>query len=156
MGLSYSQDLSGAAVNVGLGRSQIGTATQTSIGAGVTMGGINAQIARSEDDNGTAADVVQALEDLEHIRRLMTALETREGLVGLLEAADTAEGVQIFIGAENQLFGLSGCSMIVAPFRTEQRKIVGAVGVVGPTRINYARIIPMVDYTAKIVGRLIS
>ncbi|MBT4769255.1 MAG: heat-inducible transcriptional repressor HrcA, partial [Rhodospirillaceae bacterium] len=99
---------------------------------------------------------VQALEDLEHIRRLMTALETREGLVGLLEAADTAEGVQIFIGAENQLFGLSGCSMIVAPFRTEQRKIVGAVGVVGPTRINYARIIPMVDYTAKIVGRLIS
>jgi len=99
---------------------------------------------------------VQALEDLEHIRRLMIALETREGLVGLLEAADTADGVQIFIGAENQLFGLSGCSMIVAPFRTEQRKIVGAVGVVGPTRINYARIIPMVDYTAKIVGRLIS
>ena len=63
--------------------------------------------------------------------------------------------MQIFIGAENELFNLAGCSMVVAPFKNSQEKIVGAAGVIGPTRINYARIIPMVDYTAKVVGRLL-
>lgn len=93
--------------------------------------------------------------DLEHIRALFEALETKETLAGLIERADTAEGVQIFIGAENNLFGLSGCSMVVGPYRDSQERIVGAIGVIGPTRMNYARIIPMVDYTSKLVSKLI-
>ena len=68
---------------------------------------------------------------------------------------ETAEGVQIFIGAESELFGLAGCSMVIAPYNNSQQQLVGAVGVIGPTRIDYARIIPMVDYTAKLISRLI-
>jgi heat-inducible transcriptional repressor len=68
---------------------------------------------------------------------------------------DSAEGVQIFIGAQNALFNVAGCSMIVSSYRDGRQRIVGAMGVIGPTRMNYARIIPMVDYTAKLVGRLI-
>jgi len=97
---------------------------------------------------------VNAIEDLERIRQLFGALETKNALLSLLELAETAEGVQIFIGAENELFGLAGCSMIVAPYRGNNQQLVGAVGVIGPTRIDYARIIPMVDYTAKVIGRL--
>jgi len=93
--------------------------------------------------------------DLEQIRALFEALETKETLAGLLQRADTAEGVQIFIGSENSLFGLSGCSLVVGPYQDSQERIVGAIGVIGPTRMNYARIIPMVDYTAKLVSRLI-
>jgi heat-inducible transcriptional repressor len=98
---------------------------------------------------------VSALSDLERIRNLFEALETKESLLRLLEKTETAEGVQIFIGADNQLFDLAGVSMVVAPFRNTQERIVGAIGVVGPTRINYARIIPMVDFTAKLIGRRI-
>jgi len=98
---------------------------------------------------------VTALSDLERIRSLFEALETRETMVRLLDATGKAEGVQIFIGAENDLFRHAGCSMIVAPYANAKEQIVGAIGVIGPTRINYARIIPMVDYTAKIIGRLI-
>ncbi|NIQ97511.1 MAG: heat-inducible transcriptional repressor HrcA, partial [Desulfuromonadales bacterium] len=72
------------------------------------------------------------------------------------ELAEQAEGVRIFIGSENKLFSLSGSSLIVAPFQDETRKVVGVLGVIGPTRINYARIVPMVDYTAKLVSRLIT
>lgn len=98
---------------------------------------------------------VTALEDLERVRHLFQTLETREQMIRLVDLVGDAEGVQIFIGAENELFNLTGCSMVVAPFKNSQEKIVGAVGVIGPTRINYARIIPMVDYTAKVVGRLL-
>jgi heat-inducible transcriptional repressor len=98
---------------------------------------------------------VQALEDLETVRRLFDMLERGESFMRLLDLTGSAQGVQIFIGAENPLFAHTGCSMIVAPFRNSQEKIVGALGVVGPTRINYARIVPLVDYTAKVVGRLI-
>jgi heat-inducible transcriptional repressor len=101
-------------------------------------------------------DEVTALSDLERIRALFAALETKEAMVRLLEAADLAQGVQIFIGAQNELFGLAGCSMIIAPYRNSREQIVGAVGVIGPTRINYARIIPMVDYTAQVIGRILA
>ncbi|MGF1641406.1 MAG: heat-inducible transcriptional repressor HrcA [Rhodospirillales bacterium] len=100
-------------------------------------------------------DDVQAIGDLEHIRTLFAALETKEMILKILSLVDRAEGVQIFIGASNELFRLSGCSMIVSSYRDSREQIIGAVGVIGPTRINYARIIPMVDYTAKLVGRLI-
>ncbi|MGB0627513.1 MAG: heat-inducible transcriptional repressor HrcA, partial [Alphaproteobacteria bacterium] len=100
-------------------------------------------------------DDVQAVEDLEHVRGLYDALETKESWIKLLDMARGGEGVQIFIGAENELFSLAGCSVVVAPYRNSEQEIVGAVGVIGPTRINYARIIPVVDYTAQIVGRLV-
>ena len=98
---------------------------------------------------------VHAASDLEQIRSLFEALETKETMLKLLTLADGAEGVQIFIGSDNQLFGVSGCSMIVGSYRDGREQVVGAIGVVGPTRMNYARIIPMVDYTAKLVGRLV-
>ncbi|MBL6941584.1 MAG: heat-inducible transcriptional repressor HrcA [Rhodospirillales bacterium] len=98
---------------------------------------------------------VRAATDLEQIRSLFEALETKETMLKLLTLADSAEGVQIFIGSDNQLFGMSGCSMIVGSYRDGREQVVGAIGVVGPTRMNYARIIPMVDYTAKLVGRLV-
>ena len=74
----------------------------------------------------------------------------------LLGAAEMGEGVRIFIGSENRLFSLSGSSIIVTPFRNAEEKIVGVMGIIGPTRMNYARIIPMVDYTAKAIGRLLT
>src|SRR5262244_1918450 len=98
---------------------------------------------------------VTALTDLERLRTLFEMLETRETMLRLLDASKQGEGVQIFIGAENRLFGVAGCSMVIAPYQNSREQIVGAIGVIGPTRINYARIIPMVDYTAKMIGRLI-
>ncbi len=98
---------------------------------------------------------IGALGDLERVRSLFETLERQELLIGLLELTGDADGVQIFIGSENTLFSHTGCAMIVAPFSGGQTKIVGAIGVIGPTRINYARIIPIVDYTAKVVGRMI-
>jgi heat-inducible transcriptional repressor len=100
-------------------------------------------------------DEVSAVQDLERVRGLFQALETEELLVKLLDVTDSADGVQIFIGAENTLFDQAGCSLVVAPFRGESQTIVGAIGVIGPTRLNYARIIPMVDYTAKVIDRII-
>lgn len=100
-------------------------------------------------------DDVTALGDLERIRTLFDALETKEQLVGLLDLTHKAEGVQIFIGSDNELFRMSGCSMIVAPYRDSRERIVGALGVIGPARLNYARIIPLVDYTSRVIGRLI-
>jgi heat-inducible transcriptional repressor len=100
-------------------------------------------------------DGVTEVADLERLRGLFSALEAKEQFVKLLEAADAAEGVQIFIGAENELFGLAGCSAVISPYRDSQRRLIGAVGVIGPSRINYARIIPMVDYTAKVIGRIL-
>jgi heat-inducible transcriptional repressor len=98
---------------------------------------------------------VHALEDLERVRRLFDELEEKQNVARLLELTQRADGVRIFIGAENKLFGLSGCSMVVAPYANSRKEIVGAIGVIGPTRLNYARIIPIVDYTAQMVGRLI-
>jgi heat-inducible transcriptional repressor len=97
-----------------------------------------------------------AIEELERIRKLFEDLEAKNDLIQLLGLAERAEGVRIFIGAENKLFSLSGSSLIVAPFQDSTRKVVGVLGVIGPTRLNYARIIPMVDYTAKLVGRLLT
>jgi len=97
---------------------------------------------------------VTALADLERLRALFEMLETKEAMVRLLDATRVGEGVQIYIGAATPLFGVTGCSMIVAPYSNSREQVVGAIGVIGPTRLNYARIIPMVDYTAKVIGRL--
>ncbi|MDJ0947187.1 MAG: heat-inducible transcriptional repressor HrcA [Kiloniellales bacterium] len=98
---------------------------------------------------------ITAVEDLERVRQLFTALETKESLLRLLTLTDSAQGVQIFIGAESDLFSLTGCSLVIAPYSNSENTVVGAIGVIGPTRIDYARIIPMVDYTAQVIGRLI-
>ena len=98
---------------------------------------------------------ISALEDLERVRALFEMLETKDSMLRLVEAANRGEGVQIFIGAANPLFGVAGCSVVIAPYMNSREQIVGAIGVIGPTRINYARIIPMVDYTAKVIGRFI-
>lgn len=94
--------------------------------------------------------------DLERVRLLFEDLERKEELIALLDKTDAAEGVKIFIGAENPLFSLSGSSVVVAPYRDVEQKIIGAVGVIGPTRLNYARVIPLVDYTANMIGRLLN
>jgi heat-inducible transcriptional repressor len=96
-----------------------------------------------------------AHEDLERVRRLFDDIERKGDLIQLLELAKTGDGVRIFIGSENKLFSLSGSSIIAAPYKDQRGGVVGVIGVIGPTRLNYARIIPMVDYTAKIVGRMI-
>jgi heat-inducible transcriptional repressor len=98
----------------------------------------------------------KATADLERIRKLFEDIESKRELAGLLGSAEEAQGVRIFIGAESRMFSLSGSSLIAAPFRNEDDKIVGVLGIIGPTRLNYARIIPMVDYTARAVGKLLS
>ncbi|MDE2364816.1 MAG: heat-inducible transcriptional repressor HrcA [Hyphomicrobiales bacterium] len=96
-----------------------------------------------------------ALEDLERIRLLFDDLETKTDVIDLLSRAEDGEGVRIFIGSENKLFSLSGSSMIAAPFRDNEKRVVGVLGVIGPTRLNYARVVPMVDYTARVIARLV-
>ncbi len=95
-------------------------------------------------------------EDLERIRQLFDDLERKRDIAEFLELTETGEGVRIFIGSETKLFSLSGSSLVVSPYMNADRKIVGAVGVIGPTRLNYGRIVPIVDYTAQLVGRLLS
>ena len=95
-------------------------------------------------------------EDLERIRSLFDDLERKRDIAEFLELTEEGDGVRIFIGSENKLFSLSGSSLVVSPYMNADRKIVGAVGVIGPTRLNYGRIVPIVDYTAQLVGKLIS
>ncbi|WP_417250108.1 heat-inducible transcriptional repressor HrcA [Celeribacter sp.] len=95
-------------------------------------------------------------EDLDRIRSLFDDLEKKRDIAEFLELTDEGDGVRIFIGSENKLFSLSGSSLVVSPYMNADRKIIGAVGVIGPTRLNYGRIVPIVDYTAQLVGRILS
>ncbi|WP_170761024.1 heat-inducible transcriptional repressor HrcA [Ruegeria lacuscaerulensis] len=95
-------------------------------------------------------------EELDRIRTLFDDLERKRDIADFLELTEEGEGVRIFIGSENKLFSLSGSSLVVSPYMNADRKIIGAVGVIGPTRLNYGRIVPIVDYTAQLVGKLIS
>ena len=96
-----------------------------------------------------------AAQDLERVRMLLDDLERKSEVVELLTAAKQGEGVKVFIGSENRLFSLSGSSLIAAPYRDENRKIVGVLGVIGPTRLNYAKVVPIVDYTAEVLSRML-
>jgi heat-inducible transcriptional repressor len=100
-------------------------------------------------------DTVEASEDLERVRTLFDDIERKNELIKLMELARGGDGVRIFIGSENRLFSLSGSSIVAAPYANSQGKIVGVIGVLGPTRLNYGRIIPMVDHTAKVISRLL-
>ena len=95
-------------------------------------------------------------EDLERVRVLFDDLERKRDIAEFLQLTDEGEGVRIFIGSENKLFSLSGSSLVVSPYMNADRKVVGAIGVIGPTRLNYGRIVPIVNYTAQMVGRVLS
>lgn len=97
---------------------------------------------------------ITASEDFDRLKLLFDDLETKQGLLQFLDLAETGPGVRIFIGSENRLFSLSGSSLVVAPFKDSEQRVIGAVGVIGPTRLNYARIVPMVDFTAQALSRL--
>lgn len=130
-----------------------GLATWSSSGGTAQEGGL--LIVRG---HARLLDDVTSLADLERIRALFEILETRRSMLKLIELTQGAAGVQVFIGRENELFGLSGCSLVVAPYRAGDGRgagVVGAIGVIGPTRMNYARIVPLVDYTARVVSRLL-
>ncbi|QDH16721.1 heat-inducible transcriptional repressor HrcA [Swingsia samuiensis] len=105
---------------------------------------------------GNLLSDITEIERLTAIQMLFEQLETQEMMLQLLQLTEESEGVRIYVGRESGLFGMSGLSMIVAPARNEAQKIVGALGVIGPTRLNYGRIVPVVDYTAKMMGRLFS
>ena len=98
---------------------------------------------------------LEAVDDLDRVRQLFGELEAKENFMKLLELTEEGDGVRIFIGAENKLFSLSGSSVIVAPYRDNEQRVIGALGIIGPTRLNYARLVPMVDYTAKVISRIL-
>ncbi len=118
----------------------------------------------SEDDTGrlivrgrsNLLDEDAQAEDLERIRSLFDDLERKRDIAEFLDLTEEGDGVRIFIGSENKLFSLSGSSLVVSPYMNADRKIIGAVGVIGPTRLNYGRIVPIVDYTAQLVGKMLS
>jgi heat-inducible transcriptional repressor len=140
------------------GQAELDQLTQKVVAAGLASwsGGDSAERRLIVRGQAHLLEDLKALEDLERIRLLFDDLETRREVVDLLGRAERAEGVRIFIGSENKLFSLSGSSTIIAPYHDRAGSIVGVIGVIGPTRLNYARVIPMVDYTAKVVGKLLT
>jgi heat-inducible transcriptional repressor len=140
------------------GRAELDQLTQKVIAAGLASwsGGDNEERQLIVRGHANLLDDLHVLEDLERVRLLFDALETKRGVIDLLGRAERGDGVRIFIGSENKLFSLSGSSTIVAPYRDTKGSIVGVIGVIGPTRLNYARVIPMVDYTARLVSRLLT
>ncbi|MHA6287860.1 heat-inducible transcriptional repressor HrcA [Maricaulis sp. CAU 1757] len=138
-------------------RSQLDKAAQGLVRQGLAewAGGGTADRALIVRGQARLLESVQAASDLERVRMLFEDLERKEGLITLLDKAREADGVRLFIGAENPLFSLSGSSVIVAPYMNAEQEIIGALGVIGPTRLNYARVIPLVDYTARVVGQIL-
>lgn len=98
---------------------------------------------------------IRAMEDIDRVRDIFEALEEKETMLRILQSTENAEGVQIFIGTENKAFKHDGLSMIVSPYKNKEEEIVGAIGVIGPTRLNYGRLIPIVDYTSKIMTKIL-
>ena len=143
------------------GRAQIDAAAQVLIEQGLAdwAGGTHKSGKNTENrtlivrGQARLLDNLQAQTDLERIRLLFEDLERKEELIALLDRTETADGVKIFIGTENPLFSLSGSSVVIAPYHDKAQNVIGALGVIGPTRLNYARVIPMVDYTAQLIGK---
>lgn len=139
-------------------RAELDTLTTALVKSGVAVlqdaGGDNERLivrGRSNllENAGTA-------DDLNRVRVLFDDLERKRDIAEFLELTEAGEGVRIFIGSENKLFSLSGSSLVVSPYMDSDRKVVGAIGVIGPTRLNYGRIVPIVNYTAQMVGRVLS
>ena len=138
-------------------RAELDQLTQKVIAAGIASwsGGENDDRQLIVRGHANLLEDLHALEDLERVKSLFDDLETKRGVIDLLGRAERAEGVRIFIGSENKLFSLSGSSTIIAPYSDGAGRIVGVLGVIGPTRLNYARVIPTVDYAARIVSRML-
>ncbi len=154
--LADLQSLMSAALEAG--RQELDSLTAQVVSSGLaSWGGTASGVPRQLIVRGQAnlLEDLKAAEDLERVRLLFADIEAKKDLIDLIGRAEAGDGVRIFIGSENKLFSLSGSSMIAAPFRDSNQRIVGVLGVIGPTRLNYARVVPMVDYTAKVVGRLL-
>lgn len=140
-------------------RSELDSLSRSLVEAGTALWSSDAESGRDRLIVRGRANLLEGAEDaaqLERIRELFDDLERKHDLAQLLELSEGGEGVRVFIGSENKLFSLSGSSLVVSPYMNADRKIIGAVGVIGPTRLNYGRIVPIVDYTAQLVGRLVS
>lgn len=137
-------------------RSQLDAAAQGLVKQGLAdWGGGGEHRSLIVRGQGRLLENLEAADDLERIRMLFDDLERKQELIALLDRTRDGQGVRLFIGAENPLFSLSGSSVIVAPYMNRDQEIVGALGVIGPTRLNYARVIPLVDYTARVVGKIL-
>ena len=140
------------------GKAELDQLTQKIVAAGLASwsGGETEERKLIVRGHANLLEDLKALADLERVRLLFDDLETKRDVIDLLGRAEQADGVRLFIGSENKLFSFSGSSTIIAPYRDGAGRIVGVIGVIGPTRLNYARIIPMVDYTAKVVSKVLS
>ena len=156
-GLTLSEAQTRLATEIRAGRAALDQASQQLIALGLAVW--------SEDGDSRPVLIVRgqanlidgnAAADLERVRQLLDELETKQEIARLLDGAREGQGMKIFIGSENKLFALSGSSVIAAPYRAGDGKVVGVVGVIGPTRLNYARVVPMVDFTAKALSRLLA
>jgi heat-inducible transcriptional repressor len=140
-------------------RAELDELSRTLIETGLAVWAGEGDVSRDRLIVHGRANLLEGAEDasqLERIRELFDDLERKRDLVQLLDLTEEGAGVRVFIGSENKLFSLSGSSLVVSPYMNADRKIIGAVGVIGPTRLNYGRIVPIVDYTAQLVGRLVS
>lgn len=140
-------------------RAELDTLTAKLVEAGLALWGGDGEDTQNRliiRGRSNLLDDLDASEDLDRVRLLFDDLENKKELIQLMELATEGQGVKVFIGSETKLFSLSGSSVIVSPYIDKSHKIVGAMGVIGPMRLNYARIVPLVDYTAKVVGRLLS
>jgi len=153
-GRTLEEARSTVAQEIQANRTTLDTLTQQMIESGLATwaGGGGSLILRGQ---AKLLENVDQLARVQEIQALFERLEAQETMLRLLELAQRGEGVQIFIGAESGLFDSAGLSMVVSPFRDGKEQIVGAIGVIGPTRINYGRIIPVVDYTARVIGQLL-
>ncbi len=156
-GLTLSEAQGRLSGEIRAGRAALDEASQQLIARGLAIW--------SEDGDSRPVLIVRgqanlidgsAAADLERVRQLLDELETKQEIARLLDSARAGQGMKIFIGSENKLFALSGSSVIAAPYRGGDGKVVGVVGVIGPTRLNYARVVPMVDFTAKALSRLLA
>jgi len=158
-GRTLSEARGVVAAEIARRRSELDAAARGLVEAGVAVWSEEGDGARERLIVRGRANLLEGSGDaaaLERIRQLFDDLERKRDLAQLLEAAEGGEGVRVFIGSENKLFSLSGSALVVSPYMNADRKIIGAVGVIGPTRLNYGRIVPIVDYTAQLVGRLVS
>ena len=156
-GRTISEAKAEMAVQLDRARRQLDEASARLVEEGLAAWGGGEGLERSLIVRGRAnlLDDRTAVEDIERVRMLFDDLEQKGQLIGLLDDVREAQGVRIFIGAETRLFSLSGSAVIAAPYMTGRRRVLGAIGVIGPTRLNYARVIPLVDYTARMLGRLL-
>lgn len=154
-GLTLAEAMQRLEQEIAAQRAALDAMTQTAVAAGLAVWSADAT-ARPVLIVRGQAQLIEGEMDLDRVRQLLDDLEDKAELIRLLDMARGAEATRIFIGAESRLFSLSGSSVIAAPYRGSDGRVIGVVGVIGPTRLNYARVIPMVDYTARTLSRLVS